>query len=53
MPICEECKKEVARRVTYRRADECKKVCKECEEKLSTESYVALCNCIMNMRQKD
>lgn len=51
MSICEECKKEVTRRVTYTRADTKKKVCKECSEKLSTEDYLSLCDIIMNGKE--
>lgn len=51
MPICEECKKEVSRRVTFRRGNTDRKVCKECSDVLSAKDFQILCECIMGKRE--
>lgn len=47
MPICEECKKEVTRRQTWRE----RKVCPACAEKLQGDEYSAWCDIIMSKRK--
>ena len=49
MVKCERCGKKVNRRVTYNHRGsrwKGKKVCRECEEKISYEEYSSLCNAI-------
>lgn len=52
MVQCENCKKSVIRRVTFTRDGESKRVCKECDVLLGTQSYLALCDCIMSQRKE-
>ena len=47
MPICEECKNDVTRRVTYRRGETERKVCQKCSEDLSSKAFMMLCDYIM------
>ena len=47
MPICDECKKDVPRRDTFRRGDIDRKVCQKCSEELSAKDFAILCDCIM------
>jgi transcription initiation factor IIE alpha subunit len=52
MTICEECKQNVPRRVTFRRADTEKKVCPKCAEDLSQKDFMILCDYIMGKKSK-
>lgn len=52
MPKCENCGKNVGRRVTYVSAEIRKKACSKCKEKLQYQDYSNLCDTIMKNRSR-
>lgn len=50
--ICDNCKKQTSRRKRYQRPGVVKYVCQKCEEKLSSQEYLLLCDTIMNKKRR-